>query len=190
MMCHLGLPRAHTTSHKRRQSDSRVNARGNLQRGLQCTGSTLAGMYDERRGANVLPAATGGLYSMQPVQPVGGGFMPRGPIRPPPAAPQAQARALSAPAKQPQRSPGIPPTISGPLLREANPMDSVHEGARGPRVQLKMQWRTCSSTWWQRWWLLRSMQLSCAQASRTIPSPHQGHAVGRVAASAEGGMAA
>ena len=31
----------------------------------------LAGMYDERRGANVLPAATGG-QSMQPVQPLHG----------------------------------------------------------------------------------------------------------------------
>ena len=70
---------------------------------------------------------------MQPVQPVRGGFMPRGPIRPPPAAPQAQARALSAPAKQPQRSPGIPPTISGPLLREANPMECSRGRARSAR---------------------------------------------------------
>ena len=92
----------------------------------------LAGMYDERRGANVLPAATGG-QSMQPVQPVRGGFMPRGPIRPPPAAPQAQARALSATAKHPQRSPGIPPTISGPLLREANPMECSRGRARSAR---------------------------------------------------------
>ena len=67
---------------------------------------------------------------------------------------------------------------------------SVHEGARGPRVKLKMEWRTCSSTWWQSWWSLRSMRLSCAQASRTIPSPHQGHAVGRVASSDEVGVAA
>ena len=92
----------------------------------------LAGMYDERRGANVLPAATGG-QSMQPVQPVRGGFMPRGPIRPPPAAPQAQARALSAPAKHPQRSPGIPPTTSGPELREAHLMERSQGCARSVR---------------------------------------------------------
>ena len=92
----------------------------------------LAGMYDERRGANVLPAATGG-QSMQPVQPVRGGFMPRGPIRPPPAAPQVLAKALSAAAKRPQRSPGIPPTTSGPELREAHLMECSRERARSAR---------------------------------------------------------
>ena len=92
----------------------------------------IPALNDVRRGANVLPPATGGL-SMQPVQPVRGGFMPRGPIRPPPAAPQAQARALSAPAKQPQRSPGIPPTTSGPELREAHPMERSRGRARSAR---------------------------------------------------------
>ena len=70
---------------------------------------------------------------MQPVQPVRGGFSPRSPIRPPPAAPQALARALSAPAKRPQRSPGMPPTTSGPELRKAHLMECSRGRARSAR---------------------------------------------------------
>ena len=125
---------------------------------------------------------------MQPVQPLHGGFSPRGPIRPPSRSSTGagQSTLSTGQAARPSVAQAYrPPPQDRSSARRTS--WNVHEDARGPRVQLKMQWRTCSSTWWQRWWLLRSMQLSCAQASRTIPSPHQGHAVGRVAASAEGG---
>ena len=62
---------------------------------------------------------------------------------------------------------------------------NVHEGARGPRVQLVLQWRTCSSTWRQSCWSSRSMRLSDDESGRTIPGPHQGHAAGRTASAAE-----
>lgn len=58
---------------------------------------------------------------------------------------------------------------------------NVHEVTRDPRVQLVLQWRTCSSTWQQSWWSSRSMRLSDDQSGRTIPGPHQGHAAGRTA---------